>query len=263
MNAGLVLVIALLAGAIPFSAIVAWATKRVDLRDYGTGTVSGTGLFKVAGAGPLVVAGILDVGKGALGPALAGHSRPELAALAGGMALVGHNWSPFLRGAGGRGFAPSLGALCVLGWPGAVLLLVALIIGTIVRRTGLMVFLAMLGLTPLLGGLYGIHGVWTGLALAVPMYAKRLAGNRPPEHRDARTYARRLLFDHDGPQDDGSTVAGTAPQPSAPAPPVPPDGHDATVRPCAGAPVVRGYRAASAPVDPPRPGGGHAGQGNG
>jgi glycerol-3-phosphate acyltransferase PlsY len=255
MNAALVLVIALLAGAIPFSAIVAWGTKRVDLRDYGTGTVSGTGLFKVAGAGPLVVAGILDVGKGALGPALAGHGRPELAAVAGGMALVGHNWSPFLRGAGGRGFAPSLGALCVLGWPGAVLLLVALIVGTTLRKTGLMVFLAMAALTPLLGGLYGIHGVWTGLALAVPMYAKRLAGNRPPEHRDARTYARRLLFDHDGPEPSEEPTTQPPPAPS------PRGGAGGTTQPCAGDPVRGGYRAASAPVDPPRPGGGgHAGR---
>ena len=251
MNPALVLVIALLAGAIPFSAIVAWGTKRVDLRDYGTGTVSGTGLFKVAGVGPLIVAGILDVGKGALGPALAGHGRPELAAVAGGMALVGHNWSPFLRGAGGRGFAPSLGALCVLGWPGAALLLAALIVGTTLRKTGLAVFLAMFGLTPLLGGLYGVHGVWTGLALAVPMYAKRLAGNRPPEHRDARTYARRLLFDHDGPD----RAADDAPA-TAPAPPVHGEGSGGPVQPCAGDPLAGGYRAASAPVEPPRPGGG-------
>jgi glycerol-3-phosphate acyltransferase PlsY len=258
MNGALVLVIALLAGAIPFSAIVAWGTKRVDLREYGNGTVSGTGLFKVAGAGPLVVAGILDVGKGALGPALAGHGRPELAALAGGMALVGHNWSPFLRGAGGRGFAPSLGALCVLGWPGAVLLLVALIIGTTVKRTGLMVFLAMLGLTPLLGGLYGVHGVWTGLALAVPMYAKRLAGNRPPEHRDARTYARRLLFDHDEPA-HGEAVTDDGP-PASPAP----ETNGDTTQPCASGPVGGGYRAASSPVDPLGPGrGGLPGQRNG
>ncbi|MBV8949311.1 MAG: glycerol-3-phosphate acyltransferase, partial [Actinobacteria bacterium] len=179
MNAALVLLVSLLAGAIPFSGLAAWRLRRVDLRDYGSGTVSGSSLYRVAGFGPLAAAGVLDVGKGALGPLLAGHNRPELAALAGGLAVVGHNWSPFLRGAGGRGLSVSLGVLLVLGWPGIVLVMGLFVLGLIVRQSGLATFLGMLALTPLLAVLYGVNGVWTGLALAVPMFAKRITGNRP------------------------------------------------------------------------------------
>jgi glycerol-3-phosphate acyltransferase PlsY len=197
MNALLVLVVSLLVGAIPFSGLAAWRLRRVDLREYGSGTVSGSALYRIAGFGPMAAAGILDVGKGALGPLLAGHHRPELAALAGGLAVVGHNWSPFLRGAGGRGFSVSLGVLLVLGWPGAVLLLGVFLVGLAFRQAGLGMFVAMLSLTPALGALSGVRGVWTGLALAVPMFAKRLAGNRPAPTPRLRAYATRLLFDHD------------------------------------------------------------------
>ncbi len=197
MNAVIVLLVSLLVGAIPFSGLAAWRLRRVDLRDYGTGTVSGTSLYRIAGFGPMAAAGILEVGKGALGPLLAGHHRPELAALAGGLAVVGHNWSPFLRGAGGRGFSVSLGVLVVLGWPGAVLLLGLFIIGLLLKQSGLATFVAMLALAPLLGALYGTSGVWTGLALAVPMFAKRVAGNRPAPAPKFPAYVTRLLFDHD------------------------------------------------------------------
>src|SRR5207244_1892983 len=88
------------AGAIPFSNIAARRARGVDLRAVGTGTVSGTALYRVAGFGPLALAGIFDVAKGAVGPVLAGRDRPVLAAAGGGLAVAGHNWSPFLAGAG-------------------------------------------------------------------------------------------------------------------------------------------------------------------
>src|SRR4051794_12453048 len=116
-------------GAVPFSNIAARAKAGVDLRVVGNGTVSGTNLFHVAGFGPLAVAGVCDVAKGAVGPLLAGRDRPVLAAVAGGAAVAGHNWSPFLRGAGGRGISPAIGALAVSEWTGAALLLGALAVG--------------------------------------------------------------------------------------------------------------------------------------
>ena len=98
-----------LAGAVPFSNVFARRTRQVDLRTVGSGTVSGTSLYGVAGFGPLAAAGVLEIGKGALGPLLAGRDRPKLAAAAGG-----RSWAttgrPFLRGAGGRGISPAIGA---------------------------------------------------------------------------------------------------------------------------------------------------------
>jgi glycerol-3-phosphate acyltransferase PlsY len=196
MSAAVVLVVAFVAGSIPFSNLAARLTRGVDLRSVGTGTVSGTSLFRVSGFPALAVAGILDVGKGALGPALAGD-RTTLAAFAGGLAVVGHNWSPFLRGAGGRGVAPALGALLVQAWPGAVLLLGGLVVGKLFRETGLGGFVAEVLLTPVLALLEGPAGAVAGAAIAVPMLVKRIAGNGRPTQSDARTYLTRLLYDRE------------------------------------------------------------------
>lgn len=197
-EAGVVL-LAFVAGALPISNLVARRTRGVDLRDTPTGTVSGTALYRVAGFPALAFAGILDVAKGAVGPLVAGGDRPTLAALAGGVAVVGHNWSPFLRGAGGRGIAPALGALLVNAWPGAVLLLVCLVLSRFVRHTGLGAFIAEVALAPVLALTHGASGALAGGAIAVPMLVKRVMANSRPPDRGWRPYARRLLFDNDAP----------------------------------------------------------------
>lgn len=190
-------VTAYLIGAVPFSNLFARGLRHVDLRTVGTGTVSGTGLYRVAGFGPLAVAGGLDVAKGALAAALA-DGRPGLGALAGGAAVCGHCWSVFLRGAGGRGISPAMGALAVLAWPGAVVLAVGLAAGRLARETGLGAFLADLALVPVLALTHGVNGVAAGVAVLVPMLAKRLTGNAPPAGTSrGRVLVNRLLFDAD------------------------------------------------------------------
>ena len=69
------------AGAVPFANIAARRRAGIDLRSHGTGTVSGTGLYEVAGFAPLAAFGVLEVAKGAVGPLLAGRHRPGLAAV--------------------------------------------------------------------------------------------------------------------------------------------------------------------------------------
>jgi glycerol-3-phosphate acyltransferase PlsY len=192
-----ILLLAFVVGGIPFSNLVARRWRGVDLRRTGTGTVSGTSLYYVAGFPALALAGILDVAKGAVGPLLAGTDRPVLAAVAGGLAVAGHNWSPFLRGAGGRGIAPALGALLVNAWPGAVLLLVTLTISRFFKQSGLGSFIGEVALTPVLAITSGPSGALAGAAIAVPMLLKRLLGNSRPAEPSVRTYAHRLVFDHD------------------------------------------------------------------
>ncbi len=84
LEAGVCL-LAFLAGAIPFSNLVARRSRGVDLRQTGSGTVSGTALYRVAGFRALAVSGICDVAKGALGPLLL-LDHPIAAAVAGGFA---------------------------------------------------------------------------------------------------------------------------------------------------------------------------------
>jgi glycerol-3-phosphate acyltransferase PlsY len=194
-----VLGVSFVAGSIPSSNIAARRRASVDLRTVGTGTVSGTALYRVAGFGPLALSGVADIAKAAVGPALAGPARPRLAALAGGAAIAGHNWSPFLKGSGGRGFAPSLGALGAQAPVGIPVMLGGLVAGRAFSQTGLGGFAAQCALGPVLLRARGRRGMLIAACVVAPMWTKRLAGNRRPAHPTWRVYARRLLFDTDEP----------------------------------------------------------------
>jgi glycerol-3-phosphate acyltransferase PlsY len=187
-----------LVGAVPWSQVLA-RRRGVDLRSIGDGTVSGTGLYRVAGFASLALAGSLDVVKGAVGPALATTRRPTLGATAAAAGVVGHNWSVFLRGAGGRGISPALGALTLRAPAGAGLLLGSLAAGRIVRRTGVACFLAYLALVPLTRRAHGRGASRLAAAVLVPLLVKRLAGNRAPTEWNLPTIAHRLVLDHDPP----------------------------------------------------------------
>lgn len=185
------------AGALPFANLAAVLAAGVDLRAVGDGTVSGTGLYRVAGFAPLAAAGILDVAKGALGPLLAGPGRPYLGAVAGSLAIAGHDWSPLLGGAGGRGVAPALGATLVLAPEATGVLLGSLVAGRLLRHTGLATLAALVACVPLLWWRRGPAGLASATGIAIPMVAKRLAGNRPAGPDRRRVLRSRLLFDRD------------------------------------------------------------------
>jgi glycerol-3-phosphate acyltransferase PlsY len=187
-----------LAGSVPFSNIAARRKTGVDLRSVGSGTVSGTGLYEVAGFGPLAVAGALDVAKGAVGPLLAPKQRPGAVALAAGATVAGHDWSPFLDGAGGRGISPAIGALLATAPTGAVVLLGGLAVGRVVHATGLASFVADVALIPVAATAHGRRGALVAAAVLVPIIAKRLAGNSPPVGGwRIEVLRNRLLFDRD------------------------------------------------------------------
>lgn len=186
-------------GAIPFSNLLAQSVSGTDLRSVGSGTVSGTALYRVAGFASLAVGGIMDVAKATPGVLVAG-SAPVVGALAAGAAVAGHNWSPFLRGAGGRGVSPAMGALAIVHWPGAVVLLAGLAVGRAVRQTGLVSFGAMVALPLLALWWGGRDAALAGAAVVTPMLLKRLTANNtvPPPGRRARVAVQRLLCDNDG-----------------------------------------------------------------
>ena len=188
-----------LAGSVPFSNIVARRRAAVDLREVGTGTVSGTALYEVAGFGPLAVAGACDVAKGVIGPLLAGRDRPVLGAVAATAGVAGHNWSPWLRGAGGRGLSVAFGAFLPLAWPGTVVLALGLAGGRLRRQTGLGTFLGAALVVPVVARTHGRAGAVAGAGIVGALLAKRMAGNQPPARRTAAVYLHRLVFDHDPP----------------------------------------------------------------
>jgi acyl phosphate:glycerol-3-phosphate acyltransferase len=191
-----VLVASFVCGSVPFSGLAARLVAGVDLRKRGTGTVSGTGLYEVAGFGPLALAGSMEVATGALGPLLAGRNRPNLGAMAGGFAVAGHNWSPFLSGAGGRGISSVLGATLVLAPEATAVMALGLGGGRLLRQTGLGCFLSLLAMFPVLAKTRGRHGLLIATCLAAPVLAKRVLGNGPLEGEGRLgTVVYRLIFD--------------------------------------------------------------------
>jgi glycerol-3-phosphate acyltransferase PlsY len=119
-----------------------------------------------------VVVGLLDVLKGLVPTWVANHYVGEHAAYVVGVAAVlGHIWSPFLRGRGGKGVATTLGALLgvhpwvagvvVAAFAVAVLLTRWVAAGSIVGALALIVTagLVLTGRAP--------GDVWTGVWLLV------------------------------------------------------------------------------------------------
>ncbi len=189
---------AYLVGAAPFTNVAARFLRGVDLRDVEQGTVSGTALYEVTGFGPLALVGCLELAKGAVGPMLAGRDRPLLAAAAGGAGVVGHDWSPLLGFAGGRGVSVSLGGLLPIAPEGTAVLSAGLIVGRLARETALGCFAAAVALPAILAWRRGWAGLAAGLSYSLPMLCKRLTGNRAPSRDSSpRVYLYRLLFDRD------------------------------------------------------------------
>jgi acyl phosphate:glycerol-3-phosphate acyltransferase len=185
-------------GAIPFSNLVFRLVKKDDLRRTSSGTVSATSVYRLVGAGPFAASMLLDMGKGALAVSLAKRHGPAVTALAAGLAVTGHNWSPFLRGAGGRGVLPGAGALLMADPRGAALLAGGIAVGRLGRNTALGCFAGEILLVPVLSSGRGRNGAMLGWALLGPMVVKRLLGNaRPTTGPLWRVYGTRLFFDCD------------------------------------------------------------------
>lgn len=104
-----------LAGAIPFSLLVARA-RGVDLRVAGSGNVGAANVWRTCGFGPFVLAMSGDVLKGAL-PTFTAQmlNLPPLAVVTvGAAAMLGHTRSVFLGFRGGKAVATGGGALLAM-----------------------------------------------------------------------------------------------------------------------------------------------------
>ena len=111
----LLCVVAYVAGSIPFGLVIARG-KGVDLRAVGSGNIGATNVARALGKGWAIAVLLLDAAKGFV-PVMLGKRLglpPEHVALAGLAAIVGHMFTIFLRGRGGKGVATSLGVALAL-----------------------------------------------------------------------------------------------------------------------------------------------------
>ncbi len=130
-----VVVLGYLLGSIPFGLLISRRQAKVDIRQYGSGKIGATNVLRTAGRKSALLVIVLDILKGVLAVVFAGlivgseylvvggigfgsMVAQVLAALA---AIVGHNWSVFLRFRGGRGVATFFGGLVALCPPAAIL----------------------------------------------------------------------------------------------------------------------------------------------
>jgi glycerol-3-phosphate acyltransferase PlsY len=158
-----VLVIAALAagfalGSVPFGYLLVRSVGRGDIRVVGSGNIGATNVGRLLGPRGWIATLVLDGGKGVAGVALGGWlSGGEPAGLAAGAAgaVLGHCYTPWLGGRGGKGVATLLGAFGFLApvatlmaaaafaltavvtrWVslGSLVAVIALVIATVARR---------------------------------------------------------------------------------------------------------------------------------
>jgi len=175
------IVIGYLLGSIPPAYIAARLIKGKDIRQMGGGNVGGLNTFKEVGRGAGIAVMLADIAKGAAAVAIARWllDVPQPFVLAAGFAaVVGHNWSIFLKFTGGKGMATTIGTLAILMpiygyWQGVLIFLVIIAIGLIITHnvalsTGIALvglpFIAWLGMN---SGLFVIFAIILGLVIGL------------------------------------------------------------------------------------------------
>jgi glycerol-3-phosphate acyltransferase PlsY len=135
----------------------------VDIREHGSGRTGATNAMRSLGARGFALTFAADAGKAAVAILvarwLAGDAWGTVipGTLAGIAAIVGHNWSIYIRFKGGRGVACSFGSISMLFWPGAIL---GLLVFAILLKLTRYVSLGSLG-----GTLFGLFATLVGVVV--------------------------------------------------------------------------------------------------
>jgi glycerol-3-phosphate acyltransferase PlsY len=109
------LALAYLVGSIPFGLVVGKLFFGVDVRQHGSGNVGTTNVFRVLGKKAGVAVLICDMLKGFVPAAVAAALfDPWLAIFIAAAPVVGHIYSIFLKGRGGKGIATGAGVVLAL-----------------------------------------------------------------------------------------------------------------------------------------------------
>jgi acyl phosphate:glycerol-3-phosphate acyltransferase len=184
-------------GSIPFAQVLA-LVKGVDLRKVGTGNAGAGNLTRNVGVPWGLAAGVLDGLKGLL-PVwllLRAGLGPGAAGLVGLAAVVGHNWSIFMRGRAGRGLATAFGLIVALHPPLAIWTTGWALAGWRIGG-GLAGFLGW-GMLPFMA--LALRAPYTEslllLLLSAVLMGRRMQGN-PGDLMDWGSMMRRAIFDRD------------------------------------------------------------------
>ena len=200
MSSVIVIVIGYLLGSIPFGYIITKLSTGKNILEVGWRKTSGSNVFRNIGFWQGLATGILDVGKGSLAVWFAQNSGLSLQvqALAGVAAVTGHNYSCFLKLAGGRGIGTFIGAFLILspkilGFSLIPFLFLSLIwnaaIGTIFFLITAIILAGYFGQLETVGLL--------PLVSLLPIFIKRLSPFKELSLKKKEIIRNRLIFDND------------------------------------------------------------------
>ena len=118
LNEVIAVALGYLIGSIPSAYIVGRLVGKIDIRQEGDGRISAAAVHRKLGVVPFVSVVIMDVGAGVLAVLFAQMLTESLIAvlIAGFAAVVGHDWSVFLKFRGGLGATTIYGVLVTLVW---------------------------------------------------------------------------------------------------------------------------------------------------
>lgn len=108
------MIISFLIGSIPTGLLIAKG-KGIDLRKVGSGNIGATNVLRVVGKEAALFTLLGDIAKGAVPVAIGKFFGLSMfdAGILGISAILGHNFSVFLKFKGGKGVATSLGVLLI------------------------------------------------------------------------------------------------------------------------------------------------------
>lgn len=165
MKIVLLIVFAFILGSIPFGVIIA-RIKGVDLKGVGSGNIGATNVLRALGKKAALITLSGDLAKGALPVGIIkvlsnfgffpeldsgldfGFLQSAIEGLMGISAIVGHNFSVFLRFKGGKGVATSIGVLLIYSPKIAILTLMIWLLVVLITRLSSLGALVSFGLLP-------------------------------------------------------------------------------------------------------------------
>lgn len=178
IEAILVLIFSYILGSIPFGYLITKLSTKKNLLEIGWKKNSGSNVYKNVGKWQGVATFLLDASKGALAvyvPMYLGLGT-EIQVACAILAVIGHNWSIFLKFSGGRGLATLVGALAVISPIYLAIILIPCIIFTIIWTASVGTLLSFLTgiILSLSVEVYSLPGIILFIAL-IPVLIKRLS----------------------------------------------------------------------------------------
>lgn len=149
-----------LLGSIPFGVVSAKLFKLGDLRQVGSGNIGATNVLRTGNKLAAVLTLVGDAGKGALAVAVGWAYGPQMAAVAGFAAIVGHVFPVWLKFRGGKGVATAAGVILAWSWPAGLLTAAAWLLGAFGTRISSVGALLGAGTAPLWIWLFGPFAVF-------------------------------------------------------------------------------------------------------